>query len=93
MVTEASALVQLLPRNSSFIPSVTMPSVPSAPIKRWVPSKPAEHFRARRRVLMTSPDGKTTVYETSFSEAHRSCVSELISMLTAFRNHSALAVP
>jgi hypothetical protein len=43
------------------LPSVTMPSVPSAPIKSLVVSKPAEDLRARRRVLITLPEGRTTV--------------------------------
>lgn len=42
-------------------PSVIIPSVPSAPMKSLVVSKPAEDFRARRRVLITLPDGRTTV--------------------------------
>jgi hypothetical protein len=43
------------------LPSVTIPSVPSAPIKSLVVSKPAEDLRARWRVLITFPDGRTTV--------------------------------
>lgn len=43
------------------LPSVTIPSVPSAPMKSLVVSKPAEDLRARRRVLITLPDGRTTV--------------------------------
>ena len=38
-----------------------MPSVPSAPMKSFVVSKPADDLRARLRVLMTSPEGSTTV--------------------------------
>ena len=41
---------------------VIMPSVPSAPIYNFVMSNPAADLRARRRVLITSPDGRTTVY-------------------------------
>ena len=62
MLLEVDALVQslrvLLP---STLPSVTMPRVPSAPIKSFVVSKPADDFRARLRVLMTLPEGSTTV--------------------------------
>ena len=43
-------------------PSVTIPSVPSAPMKSFVVSIPAEDFLARRRVLITFPFGNTTVY-------------------------------
>lgn len=46
-------------------PSVTIPRVPSAPMKSFVVSNPADDFRARRRVLMTSPDGSTTVYKSA----------------------------
>lgn len=46
-----------------FVPSVMIPSVPSAPMKILVMSIPADDFRARRRVLMTLPLGSTTVYE------------------------------
>lgn len=38
-----------------------IPSVPSAPMNSLSVSNPAEHFRERRRVLMTSPEGKTIV--------------------------------
>ena len=38
-----------------------IPSVPSAPMKSFVVSNPAEDFRERLRVLTTSPDGSTTV--------------------------------
>lgn len=40
---------------------MTIPSVPSAPMKSFVVSNPVEDLRARRRVLMTSPLGSTTV--------------------------------
>ena len=43
-------------------PSVTIPSVPSAPMNNLVVSKPADDLRARRRVLITFPFGRTTVY-------------------------------
>lgn len=43
------------------VASVTMPSVPSAPMKSLVVSNPVADLRARERVLMTSPDGRTTV--------------------------------
>ena len=46
---------------SRSVASVTIPRVPSAPMKSLVVSKPAEDLRARRRVLMTSPEGRTTV--------------------------------
>src|SRR6266702_1866730 len=42
--------------------SVTMPSVPSAPTNSIVVSNPADDLRERRLVLITSPDGRTTVY-------------------------------
>ena len=42
-------------------PSVTIPSVPSAPMNNLVRSNPAEHFRARCRVFITSPEGRTAV--------------------------------
>lgn len=44
------------------VPSVTMPSVPSAPMNSLVVSKPAADFLALLRVLMASPFGRTTVY-------------------------------
>jgi hypothetical protein len=46
---------------------VTIPSVPSAPMNNFVKSNPAEDLCARERVLITSPEGRTTVcrfYET-----------------------------
>jgi len=48
-------------KEQSNIPSVTIPSVPSAPMKSLVVSNPAEDFLDLRRVLMTSPEGRTTV--------------------------------
>jgi len=42
-------------------PSVMIPRVPSAPVNNFVVSQPADDFRDRRRVLITSPDGRTTV--------------------------------
>ena len=42
-------------------PSVIIPSVPSAPMNSFVVSNPADDLRDRRRVLITSPDGSTTV--------------------------------
>ena len=45
----------------AVLPSVIIPSVPSAPMKSFVVSNPAEDFRDRLRVLTTSPDGRTTV--------------------------------
>jgi hypothetical protein len=54
-------------KNMFKIPSVTIPSVPSAPINSFVVSKPAEDLRERRRVLMTSPEGRTTVYTNGFN--------------------------
>lgn len=41
------------------VTSVTIPSVPSAPIKSFVKSKPAADLRALLRVLMTLPFGNT----------------------------------
>ena len=45
-----------------IVTSVTMPRVPSAPMNSFVVSNPADDLRERRLVLMTSPDGSTTVY-------------------------------
>lgn len=47
--------------NDTSLPSVTMPRVPSAPMNSFVVSNPADDLRDLRRVLMTSPDGRTTV--------------------------------
>ena len=47
---------------SLSVASVTIPKVPSAPTNSLVVSHPAEDLRARRRVLMISPVGNTTVY-------------------------------
>ena len=43
------------------VASVTIPSVPSAPMNSFVVSNPALDFRALWRVLITSPEGNTTV--------------------------------
>jgi hypothetical protein len=43
------------------VASVTIPKVPSAPIKSLVISGPAADLRALERVLMISPEGRTTV--------------------------------
>ena len=48
--------------NGGTEPSVTIPSVPSAPMKSLVVSNPADDLRARLRVLMTFPFGRTTVF-------------------------------
>lgn len=40
-------------RKQEYMPSVTMPNVPSAPIKSFVVSKPAADFLARLLVLTT----------------------------------------
>jgi hypothetical protein len=45
-------------------PSVTIPSVPSAPMNNFVKSGPAADLRALERVLMISPFGSTTVCGT-----------------------------
>ena len=50
-----------LERASGKVPSVIIPRVPSAPMNNLVVSKPADDLRDLRRVLMTSPEGKTTV--------------------------------
>lgn len=50
---------------SLSVASVTMPNVPSAPMKSFVVSKPAADLRALWRVCMTSPEGRTTVYSVS----------------------------
>jgi hypothetical protein len=42
-------------------PSVTIPSVPSLPMNILVISKPTDDFRERRLVLITFPEGNTTV--------------------------------
>ena len=44
-----------------YIPSVTIPKVPSAPMNSLVRSNPADDLRERLLVLMTSPEGSTTV--------------------------------
>ena len=44
------------------VPSVTIPRLPSAPMTSFVISMPADDLRARRRVLMTLPFGRTTVF-------------------------------
>ena len=46
---------------SLSVASVTIPNVPSAPMKSLVISGPAADLRARERVLITSPEGRTTV--------------------------------
>ena len=56
-----------------------IPRVPSAPMNNLVVSKPAEDLRARWRVLMTSPEGRTTVYGNrqwadSYSDQENQCV-------------------
>jgi hypothetical protein len=43
------------------VASVTIPRVPSAPMKSLVISGPAADLRALERVLMISPEGRTTV--------------------------------
>ena len=68
-----------------------MPSVPSAPINNFVVSNPADDFLARRRVLMTCPEGRTTVYDEKGSA--KVYQHELLNSPTRLRNHSALAVP
>jgi hypothetical protein len=71
-----------------MVTSVTMPRVPSAPINSFVVSNPADDLRERRLVLITSPDGRTTVYSKT---QHSLLVGR--ERLTAFRNHSLFAVP
>lgn len=61
MSLEISVSARSLLFRGEFLPSVTIPRVPSAPMKSFVVSNPAEDLRARLRVLMTSPDGRTTV--------------------------------
>jgi len=56
---------------SEHLPSVTIPNVPSAPTNSLVKSNPAADLRDLRLVLITSPEGKTTVYEVM----GRACVS------------------
>jgi hypothetical protein len=46
------------------VASVTIPRVPSAPMNSLVVSKPALDLRARWRVLIISPEGRTTVWES-----------------------------
>lgn len=78
-------------------PSVTIPNVPSAPMKSFVVSKPAEDFRERLLVLMTSPDGSTTVCEGRIKKTYICTTAKpKVSKqreLTALRNHSPFAVP
>jgi hypothetical protein len=40
-----------------------MPRVPSAPMNSLVVSNPADDLRDRRLVFITSPEGRTTVYQ------------------------------
>ena len=54
-------------------------------------SNPDEHFRDRRRVLITSPDGRTMVFPRKISTDQSMFLPTFY--LTAFRNHSPLAVP
>jgi hypothetical protein len=44
-----------------YSPSVTIPSVPSAPMKSFVVSNPVDDFLALCLVLMTLPEGSTAV--------------------------------
>src|ERR1700761_6779605 len=53
----------------------------------FVASHPADDLRLLRRVLMTSPLGRTTVYTTSKASGNGEK-----RMLARFRNHSAFAV-
>lgn len=46
---------------SRKVASVTIPRVPSAPMNSFVISGPAADLRALERVLITSPEGRTTV--------------------------------
>ena len=55
---------------SKKAPSVIIPRVPSAPINNLVASNPADDLRDLRRVLMTSPEGKTTVLWYPSHEEH-----------------------
>jgi hypothetical protein len=50
-----------------MVNSVIMPSVPSAPMNNFVVSNPADDLRDRRLVLITSPEGRTTVCSRTFS--------------------------
>lgn len=52
-------------------PSVTIPSVPSAPMNSFVKSGPAADLRALERVLMISPFGSTTVCGTVIKPLRR----------------------
>jgi len=52
-------------------PSVTIPSVPSAPMNSFVKSGPAADLRALERVLMISPFGSTTVYGAAIKPLRR----------------------
>lgn len=74
-------------------PSVTMPSVPSAPMNILVRSNPADDLRALRRVLMTLPFGSTTVYTIGQKMSSRMFRDEGRIGHTTFRNHSLFAVP
>lgn len=76
------------------LPSVIIPKVPSAPINNLVVSNPAEDLRARLRVLITSPEGSTTVYLMEpFSPMRELGGKMRHGLRTMFKNHSALAVP
>ena len=72
-----------------MVTSVMIPSVPSAPTNNFVVSNPAADLRARRRVLITSPDGRTTVCREFSVRIARGQQGGL----TAFKNHSPFAVP
>jgi len=50
-----------------MVNSVTMPRVPSAPMNSFVVSNPADDLRDRRLVLITSPEGRTTVCQMTIS--------------------------
>lgn len=87
------------------VASVTIPNVPSAPMNNLVVSNPALDFRARWRVLITSPEGSTTVYmlisisltasppSPRAPQQIRKVQKDLGGKRTKFKNHSALAVP
>lgn len=57
------------------IPSVTIPKVPSAPMKSLVVSKPVADFLARLRVFITSPEGNTAVLY-SVNKNNKGCADD-----------------
>jgi hypothetical protein len=60
-------------------------------MKSFVVSKPVADFLALRRVLITVPEGSTTVYVLTIRAKQETFLRGV--KRTTFRNHSPLAVP